>query len=267
MNKTAGTGRGLMENGKRNVNNPSLNARLVAFLVVITALLAACGDRETTVVVTQSQESGISVSGNGSVTVRPDIAVLRIGVEVTRDTVAEARDEAASAMTMVQGSLANNGVEERDINTEYFGINPEYSNPSPRSSTPSITGYRVSNQLTVTIRNIDYLSGVIDQATVAGGDFVRVNGISFTVDNPGQYLMQAREKAMDDARERANQLAHLASVELGDVRSISEGSVSAPFLARSSFGGGGMSDFAELTPIAPGDTNISSSVFVVYEIR
>ena len=192
--------------------------------------------------------------------------MLSVGVEVTRTTVAVARAEAAEAMEAVRDTLARNGIEERDIKTQFFSISPQYSRP--RNGTLEITGYTVSNLLSVTVREIDDVSEVLDDVTAAGGDVVRVNNVSFTVDEPEQYMAQAREQAMNDARARAEQLAELAGVTLGRARSISESTVATPF-----FEHGGPVAFAAVaeagppTPISPGETEVSLMVFVVYELE
>ena len=274
----------------------------VAALAALALLAAACTAGDTTVTVAQPQQTGISVSGNGSVTVVPDIAVLSLGIEVTRETVAEARSEAAEAMEAVRAALGRDGVEERDIATQYFNIFPQYSRPAPCVETrlvpapaparsdateeaapplavpavastpcppqePRITGFRVNNQLTVKARDLDRLSDVLDDAIAAGGDAVRVNNVSFSVDEPEQYLGEAREQAMQDARERAEQLASLAGVTLGTLRSVSESSASPQALGRGGFGVEFAFAQAAPTPLSPGQTEVSLTVFVVYELE
>jgi uncharacterized protein YggE len=93
--------------------------------------LAACGGGDTSVTVTQPQQSGISVTGSGSVIVTPDIAVIGIGVEVLRPTVSEARAAAAEAMTAMQQSITGNGVDPVDISTRSFNIYPRYGETEP----------------------------------------------------------------------------------------------------------------------------------------
>ncbi len=277
----------------------------VAAMAALALLAAACTAGDTTVTVAQPQQTGISVSGTGSVTVVPDLAVLSLGVEVTRATIAEARSEAAEAMEAVRAALGRDGVEERDIATQYFNIFPQYSRPAPCVETrlvpapaplgvtegpvtegaatplaapavastpcppqePQITGFRVNNQLTVKVRDLDRLSDVLDHAITAGGDAVRVNNVSFSVDEPEQYLGEARAQAMQDARERAEQLASLAGVTLGQLRSVSESSASPQALGRGGFGAEFAFAAAVPTPLSPGETEVSLTVFVVYEVE
>ena len=209
-------------------------------------------------------ESGISVSGTGSVTVTPDIGVFEVGVEVTADTVALARSGAAEAMQRVRASITGNGVEERDIATRFFNIYPQYDYDNDDDGGPRITGYTVNNHIEVKVRDIDRLSDILDQAVTAGGDAIRVGGISFRVDEPEQYADEARRLAVEDARSRAQQLADLAGVTLGSARTISESS-----------GGFAQRGFADApaafaddasSPVSPGESEVSVTVHIVYAI-
>lgn len=239
---------------------------VVAFASLALLAVACSGGGDTSIVVSQPSQTGISVSGRGSVTVVPDIAVLTLGVEVTQPTVAAARSQAAAAMDAVRASLEANGIVGDDIKTLSFSIQPQYL--FRRDEQPEVTGYTVSNRVSVKVRNLDDVSDVLDDATEAGGDAVRINSISFTVDDPEQYQAEARKAAVEDARQRAEELAGLAGVTLGKVRSISEGGVAIPLAERAI--GGGVVQAASAgapTPISPGETEISISVFVVYEIE
>lgn len=241
--------------------------RLAAIaLTTITLLAVACSDNGVTdIVVSQPSQTGISVSGHGSITVVPDIAVLTLGVEVTAPTVAAARTEAAALMKAVRASLDANAIGSEDIKTLSFSIQPQYL--FQRDEQPKITGYTVSNRVSVKVRDLDAVSDVLDDAAEAGGDAVRINTISFTVDDPEQYTADARKAAVEDAHKRAEALAALAGVTLGKVRSISESGASIPFAERR-FGGAVLqSAAAPPTPISPGETEISLSVFIVYEIE
>jgi uncharacterized protein YggE len=117
------------------------------------------------------------------------------------------------------------------------------------------------------VRDLDTVSSVLDDATEAGGDAARINGISFAVDEPERYESDARKAAVEDARKRAEELAALAGVRLGKVRSITESGASMPFAERGYGGVMLQSAAAPRTPISPGETEISLSVSVVYMIE
>jgi hypothetical protein len=233
-------------------------------LAGIALLAVACTIADTNVVLSQPSQSGISVTGRGSVAVTPDIAVLTLGVEVTLATVGDARAEAAEAMAAIQASLTANDVAAIDIKTQSFSIQPQYD--FRREGPTEIIGYRVANSLVIRVRDIDTISTVLDDAVNAGGNSVRVNNISFTVDEPEQFQGEARQLAVEDAREQAETLAALAGVTLGKVRSVSESSFGGSSFD-SGFGGAVFSAASSgPTPISPGETEISLSVFVVYDI-
>ena len=185
-----------------------LRAILGGAIAAAALFTLACTPTTQVTVASPSQATGIAVTGSGSVVVKPDVARLNLGVEITDASVAAARARAAEAATKLQEALAQNGVEEQDIRTQYLNISPQYTYPSDRGDgTPKIVGYVVSNQLQITIRNLDKTSDILDAAIEAGGDAVRVHGIDFTVDQPEQYLAQARADAVEDARTRAEELA------------------------------------------------------------
>lgn len=238
---------------------------LLGGTVAVAALAALACTPKTEVTVAAAQQTGITVTGSATVVVKPDIARLSIGVQTTEATVAGARNSAAEAMTKVQAALKQKGIADKDLQTQNLSITPQYANNPGGTGTPTIRGYQVSNQLQVTVRNLDSASEVLDAAVAAGGNAVRVNGISFTVDKPEQFLSQARDEAVKNARARAEVLAKAAGVTLGAARAISEstngGSVVQPRAASS----GGAMDAA--TPVNPGEQTLQLTVSVLYDIK
>jgi len=206
---------------------------------------------------------GISVSGLGGATADADTAVLSMGVSVLGDTAKAARDRAAAAMSDLLDSVRGNGVDADDIKTTQFSINPQidYS----RSGDPRITGYWVNNSVSIKVRDLDSVSAVIDDAVEAAGDAIRINGVSFTVDDPATFISEARAGAMAAAQAKAQELATLGGVTLGKPIAISEssgGGVPPVFFDTARAEGVGAS-----TPIEPGQLEITVSVQVVYAIQ
>ena len=239
---------------------PRMLIALAATAVGLALVAAACGSETT--VQAPGTENGISVSGRGEVEAPPDVAIVSVGVEVREDTVAAARERAAELAQAVIDSLEDNGVEERDIRTTSFSIQPQYD--FNRDEEPRITAYIVRNTVEVTVREIDEAGDIIDDAVEAGGDDVRFQGIRFDIDDTTALVEQARELAMDDARAKAEQLADLADVGLGDPIAITESSSTAPppiFVGRDDLAA------EEGTPIEPGTASVSVSVNVVWEIE
>ena len=234
---------------------------VIAMLII--ALVAVLNEPAAQVTLGGQEQTGISVNGSGTVSVAPDIARIEIGVEVTADTVAEARGEAADAMDAVMEALAENGVDEADVRTRFFNIYPQYNYREERA--PEIIGFTVNNLVTVTVRDIDTASEVLDSAIEAGRDAVRVNGISFTVDEPEEFLNQARADAIEDARARAETLADAAGVDLGAVRSISEST--SFFGDRFAYPEAAFDGAGGATSISPGEQELSVNVSVVFDVN
>lgn len=247
---------------------------LIPCLVVVLALsasgceyleMASTGENSEQIIsIVPQQNTGIWVTGQGEVMAVPDIASLRLGVEARADTVAEAQAEASEAMNKVMEALKDNGVAEEDIQTQQFGIYP-MTRWNERKDEEEIIGYRVTNMVVAKLREVDRVGEIIEAVAEAGGDLTRMQSISFTVGDPTPYYEEARSKAIENAKDKAAQLADLAGVELGKPTYISEGPVYRPEVPRY---------FPEIEeemaapqpPISPGELKIMVSVQVVYAI-
>lgn len=245
----------------------------VVGLVLVLAVvgLSGCGQNSPVLGATAtdmninltSQQEGIWVNGRGEVSVVPDIATLRLGIEAQGASVAVAQSQAAEAMDAVMTALAGNGIAEKDIQTRYFNIY-RVTRWDQEKQQEIVIGYRVSNMVTAKIRDIDTVGTVIDNVAVAGGDLTRIDGVSFSVDDPSAYHEEARQKAMADARAKAEQLAELAGLDLGKPTFISESSfIPSPVYPGRVYAEAAMAPAME-TPISPGELEISLTVQVVY---
>lgn len=212
-----------------------------------------------------SQQNGIWVTGQGEVSVKPDIAIINLGIESEDDSVVTARDRAAAAMSDVMDALSANGIEDKDIQTQYFNIQ-QVRTWDRETEKEIVTGYRVTNTVTVTIRDTEKVGTIIDTVADAGGDLTRINGISFSIDDPDEYYEEARKEAMADAKKKAEQLAQLANVNLGAATYISEGMFYAP-VARSAIDMAYEEAAGYSTSISPGELDISLSIQVAYAIK
>jgi uncharacterized protein YggE len=250
----------------------------IALVVVAIALLLPVGlagvwlwGQATSPAVAQtaateySPAETITVVGQGSVRVMPDVSMVSVGVETSAETIGEAVTQNEDLMTSILAALGEVGISEEDVQTMNYSIQLDrYPEPMPRAEATTEVPkpvYRVSNMVNVTIRDLDSVGSVLDAVIEAGAN--NIWGISFAVDDPSQAEGDARAKAIEDAQARAESLAELSGVTLGPVMSVSEvvGATSAPMpvaMERAAAGGG---------PISPGMQEISYQVQVTFFIE
>ena len=234
----------------------------IAILMLASGLLVGCQAAAQSSGAT-NQQTGISVSGEGKVTVTPDIANIQLGIQAQALTVADAQSQAIKAMNDVMAALKANGVADQDIQTQYYNVQ-QVTTWDTNKQQQIVTGYMVSNVVNAKIRDVTKAGSVIDAVTAAGGDLTRVNSIQFSLNDSTTSIDKAREKAMADANDTANQLAKLAGVKLGKPISISESSSTPPYpiYAKDAIAGSSSS-----TPISAGTLDITLDVQVLYAIQ
>lgn len=200
-----------------NLNRPTRGRplrRRVAVMLVAGALAALGG------LAAAQSAAGISVGGFGVAYGEPDQAVLTVGVAVSEPAVRAALDSADQLMGSVRSTLVNNGVAELDIRTVSFNvwrqdIYDEQGNPHGER-------YHVDHQYEVVVRDVTKVAELLSATVEAGAN--SVGGITFTIADLSALQATARAAAMQDAKDRAEQLAALAGVKLGAPLAISEGS-------------------------------------------
>ncbi len=238
-------------------------------LLMAVVFLAGCGSNGASGTLElkgsmYGQQEGIWVSGTGKVYAVPDIAELTLGVEAQAVSVAEAQTKATEAMNDVIKALKDSGVAEEDIQTQYYSIN-EVTKWDNGKSEPIITGYKVTNTVVAKVRDVDNAGKVIDAVVAAGGDYTRINGINFTVEDPNIYYAQAREKAITYVKAKAEQMATLTNVKLGKVTYISENS----YMPSGNYYNGRLEAAApaiDTTPVSVGQLEITTTVQIAYAI-
>lgn len=216
-----------------------------------------------------NQVEGIWVSGTGKVTVTPDVATLQLGIEAQEPSVSEAQVKASEAMDKVMAALTDNGVAEKDIQTQYFRIS-QRTRWDEQQQLEVVIGYRVTNQVVAKIRDMENVSTIIDAVVAAGGDYTRINNLSFSVDDPSVYYDEAREKAMADAKDKAQKIAGLAGMKLGEPTYISESTVS-PVYEGMVYGLSAPMPVPAPAPapapsISPGEIEISVNMQIAYSL-
>ena len=218
------------------------------------------------------QAAGIWVSGDGRASVKPDVAILSLGVEARGDAVADANGIAVEAMDAVMASLRQNGVADSDIQTRNFNIWPQYSDELVKNAAGQtverrvVSGYQVSNELTVKARELGKVGEIINGAIVAGGDSIRFQNLRFTVEDAAALMPDLREKAVMDAREKAEHTANAAGVNLGKMFYIAESGAGAP--VAESFADTRVFAMAASAPaISQGEIEVSLTVRAAFAIE
>jgi uncharacterized protein YggE len=238
---------------------------VIAAILLVSILLAGCqASGSTTIASNVNQQTGISVSGEGTIYVTPDIVNIQLGIQAQAATVADAQSQAATAMNNVLAALTANGIAQADIQTQNYNIQQltTYDN-TKQTNVP--TGYEVNNYVNVKLRDITKAGIIIDAVTAAGGDLTRVNSVQFALNDPTADNNQARDKAMADAKATASQLASDAGVKLGNPISISESEVSP--IGPVVYAAAGAVSSNSSTPINAGELEITVDVQVTYAIQ
>jgi uncharacterized protein YggE len=203
----------------------------------------------------------VTVSGHGKVTVKPDTATLSMGVSVTGSKANEALRLAADKSDAMIKVLTTLGVKTDDIQTSGLSLYPQYDVTGRK-----VTGYNVTNNLSITIRKLGDAGSIIDAAAAYVGNEITIGGISFYVDDTEAALANARKDAMSNAKLRADQYTAGAQVAVGQVLTISEVSspISGPVYYASADKAAGS---GAATSIQPGTQDLTVDVTVVYELK
>jgi hypothetical protein len=223
------------------------------------ALLAAAGTLLAVPALAQTvPPASISVSGEATVSVPPDLALVDGGVTSDAKTAREASDANNAAMGKLMQALKGAGIEAKDIQTSRLSLQPQ---SAPNRSGPSaIVGYRASNRVTIRVHDVAKVASVIDTLVAAGAN--DIGGISFLVSQASKLLDEAREQAVADARRKAEIYAKAAGVTLGAPLSISEeGPPGAMPFRRMAAG------MAAAAPVAQGEETLHVTVGVSWAIK
>lgn len=206
------------------------------------------------------------VTGHGEMQSRPDRAEIVIGVVTENKSSGIAVKENATAAKRVYDAIRQRGVAEKDIQTVNYSIQPVMPpviprpQPEPPGRRPEITGYRVYNQVRVTVRELARVSDILDAVTGAGANMIE--GISFGLQDATAAEEQALEKAIQDARRKADRIAAASGARIIGIYEINQ--------EARSFPGPVMFQAAQADqgpPIAAGALTISARVTIVYEIE
>jgi len=218
-----------------------------------------------------SSYRSFSVSGEGTVTVSPDIAQFSFGVTTQGGlNLGALQSQNAQDVNAAIAFVKEQGVEDKDITTKGYYVEPRYqyyscSNGSNVCPPPDITGYTVSQQVQVKVRDFTKLTGLLSGVVVNGAN--NVSQLSFTVEDRTQVQNTAREEAVQKAQEKAQAIAEATGFSIGKLLSIEEGGASVPpyYFAETADGRGGIG--GAVSTIEPGSQDVTVTVTLQYEIR
>lgn len=233
----------------------------------VLAVMRLMGPMPLSISSTVSQKAGLFMShGEAEIEVVPDVAEVSLGINIQRNTVAQAQEEANQVTAAIFAQMKSLGIDDQDIKTSNYSIFPNYDYSSGSNR---INGYAVNSTLTVKVKDFDKLNSVIDLATANGAN--QVGGIQFTLseDKEKELKKQARQEAIEDAQASAEELARLSGVRLGKVVDVTESQVGGgpvPMLGRAEMMvAKDAAQPATPTTVEPGSTTYQYSVTLSYE--
>lgn len=228
-------------------------------LLLFTKLIGPIPFSVTSVTTTKSDT--FQVTGEGKVSVPPDVALINVGVQAQASSVKEAQEQLNFNINKVSEAIKKVGVDQKDIQTTNYNISPHYDYTS---ASQRITGYTASSNLSIKVRQIDKANSVIDAATANGANLV--GGIAFEVDDKTKAENEVREKAVAEAKRKAEQSAKIAGFKLGRIINYNENFVGGPIPIPLRIAEGAAQEITP-TQIEPGSNEIRVAVTLSYEIQ
>lgn len=215
----------------------------------------------------KATERSISVQGQGTASAKPDLVTLSLGVQTTGDTALEAISLNSEQMTGVIGAIQGAGIADEDIQTSGINLYPVYEDRSlvRQGEQRQVVGYRASNSVSVTVRDIEKAGAVLDAALVAGAN--QVSGVQFGLSDTDALITDALIAAVDDAKAKAQTIADALGVQLGAALIVTEEWIERP-QARAQFARAESLDAGGFAPPVQGGTvGVTAHIRVTFAIE
>ena len=223
-----------------------------AAALTIAAVLSGCDSAPPV----QANARQVTVVGSGEVQGTPDTVTADVGIEVVAPDVTAAMNQTNERQQAVITALTADGIDAADISTTAVNLQPQYGDNSV------VTGYRAGNSINVKIRQLDNASRALATIVDTGGNAARINSVSFSIEDDSKLVSDARTRAFEDAKGRAQQYAELSGMSLGRIISISEapaGTPPQPFPVPAQAK-------VDDVPLQPGQQTIGFAVTAVWEL-
>ncbi len=241
-------------------------AMVAVFLLAQTWHVIASTDR-----VNPNDVATITVTGTGKSAAAPTVATISFTVQENAATVSAAQDAATKRTNDALAAIKKLGVDDKDVQTSGYNVMPQYAQqacPHGRfcpQDTSKITGYQVSQSVTVKVRDVSKAGDVVGALGTAGVQ--NISGPDFAVDDDTAVKADARGKAIDDAHTKAAALAKQLGVSLGHVVSFSESGGAMPYYAKAMSATAGAGEATPAPTLPTGQNETEVTVTVTYEIR
>lgn len=256
---------------KKNYFNNPFTGVLVNLILLALLILGIAGSVMLIKVATgtlDTERDTVTIMGEGRVIAQPDLGKVTVSIVTENETAEAAQEENITQFNQVVDALKELGIKDEDLQTTSFSVNPlyDYTDDGRVSN-----GFEVRQSVQVTIRDLDKSGDVIQAAGNSGAN--QVSGLSFTIDEPEQYREEARQKALENAKQKADELSQTLGVKLGKIVSFSEysdnGNNPMPYY------GGAMDTFAESAPemkvsapqLETGSQEVHVTATIVFEVK
>ncbi|MGE2717869.1 SIMPL domain-containing protein [Mycolicibacterium litorale] len=197
----------------------------------------------------------VTVVGSGEVQGTPDTLTANVAMEAIAADVSGAMGQSDERQRAVIDALVGSGIAREDISTTQVSLQPQFG-----AEGTEIIGYRANNSIDVKIRDLSAASEALSLIVSTGGDATRINSVGYSIEDDSQLIRDARARAFEDAKARADQYAELSGLELGKVISIAESGGSAPPSPMP------RGEAAMAVPLEPGQQTVGFSVTVIWEL-
>jgi len=207
----------------------------------------------------------ITVSGEGKVYAKPDVAVVNLGVTTEGQTTADVIKSNTDKMNAVIKAVKDSGVDEKDILSTAYSLSPLYNYTEAKGRV--FQGYTLDQNIEVKIRDFTKIGDILSKATAKGANLA--NNLQFTIDNPEQFKQEARAKAIEQAKANAQNLAKVSGIKLGKLINVYENYSPYPIMYNTkALGlGGGAAESAPAPTIQPGQQEIDVTINLTYQVK
>ncbi|MDZ4264472.1 MAG: SIMPL domain-containing protein [Mycobacterium sp.] len=236
----------------------SASTKLIAFAAagIAAAALTSCDSQAGPTLTPDADTRQVTVVGAGQVQGTPDTLTVNASMEFLAPDATAAMNQTNERQRAVIDALVAAGIERNDLATTQADLQPQYN-----SDSTSISAYRATNSINVTIRDLDLASDAIGMIVSTGGNATRINSISYSIEDDSQLVRDARARAFEDAKDRADQYAQLSGLNLGKVISISESAGPTPPQPMQA-----PRAMEAAVPLEPGQQTVGFSVTVIWEL-